>query len=319
MSKKKRKSIVQDKSVDFAHSLEQLTPEQISGDDGHIRRVDVISVARRIMLFVSVAVFFYCCYYMTDRIVSKFKANSGYENLKQIFYGDSSVTADGMLIKSVPDIPISSISGKSYRDAEDKSFGQDFVIKSKLQILKDINPDLYGWIKIDGTRVDYPIVQTKDNEYYLNYTFEKEYLYSGTLFVDCANSKSPADNYNTVIYGHNMSDGSMFNTLYNFRDRNLFKNGLIEIITDDGIYIYEVFSVHTVKETDPYFLTSFADGTEAVAFAESMQSLSIYNKKMEFTENDRFITLSTCTNIRADERFAIHGRLILPPREEIDL
>ena len=76
-----------------------------------------------------------------------------------------------------------------------------------------------------NTSVDYPVVQGKDNDYYLHYTFKKDYLYSGTLFVDYRNSKSLLRNYNTVIYGHNMTDGSMFNTLYNFKDRKFFENG----------------------------------------------------------------------------------------------
>lgn len=299
----------------FANSLDGLMPEDISDIESTKPKFDLSGLIRKVILFTCVAVFVYSSALMIDQLTSKVRANSAYDDIRDIFYDDSGVALDGALVMSVPSSAISPITGNVYEAGSSMTVDDQYLIKSKLDTLKMINSDVYGWIKIDGTRVDYPIVQGEDNDYYLHYTFKKEYMYSGALFVDYANSKSLLENYNTVIYGHNMTDGSMFHTLFNFKDKKFFENGLVEITTDDGLYIYEIFSAHVAKETDPYFVTSFENDEVFVAFAESMQAQSLYTKSIKFTPNDRLLTLSTCTNVRNDERFAVHGRLIYPKVE----
>lgn len=296
----------------LASCLDELTPEDITENAVPKSKPDFFNIARKAMMLACFAVFVYCGGMMADQLMSKARANSAYDDIRELFYDDSGLAPDGALLRSPSASPTKPITGNVYHDDDMQDVDEQFLIRNQLTTLKSINPDIYGWIKIDGTRVDYPIVQGKDNDYYLHYTFKKEYLYSGTLFVDYRNSKSLLRNYNTVIYGHNMTDGSMFNTLYNFKDRKFFENGLIEITTDEGLFIYEVFSAHIVNEKDPYFTTLFEDEEEFIAFAEVMQMQSMYSKNINFAANDRIITLSTCTNVRNYERFAVHARLISP-------
>ena len=308
--KENRKELIEPQTL--ASCLDELSPEDIPENSVPKVRTDPLNVVRKAMLFVCLAVFVYCGGMMVDQLMSKVRANSAYEDLRELFYDDSGLAPDGALLRSPSAAPAKPITGNVYYDEDTQDVDEQFLIRNQLTTLKSINPDIYGWIKIDGTRVDYPVVQGKDNDYYLHYTFKKEYLYSGTLFVDYRNSKSLLRNYNTVIYGHNMTDGSMFNTLYNFKDRKFFENGLIEVTTDEGLFIYEVFSAHVVNEKDPYFVTLFEDEEEFISFAEIMQMQSIYSKNINFAANDRVLTLSTCTNVRNYERFAVHARLISP-------
>lgn len=308
--KENRADIVKERS--FATYLDELLPEDITENPVPKAKPDVFNIVRKLMLFVSLAVFVYCGAMMVDQLMSKVRANSAYEDIRDLFYDDSGLAPDGALLRSPAAVPAKPITGNVYHDEQSQDVDEQFLVRNQLATLKGINPDIYGWIKIDGTRVDYPVVQGKDNDYYLHYTFKKDYLYSGTLFVDYRNSKSLLRNYNTVIYGHNMTDGSMFNTLYNFKDRKFFENGLIEVTTDEGLFIYEVFSAHVVNEKDPYFVTLFEDADDFISFAEVMQMQSIYSKNINFAANDRVLTLSTCTNVRNYERFAVHARLISP-------
>lgn len=308
---KRNRSDVVDETA-FAASLEELTPEDISENELPKANVDITWLIRKGLVMVCTVVFIYSGWLMAHQLTSKVRANNAYDDIRQMFYDDSGLTPDGALVAALQSPVVSPITGNVYEDGGSESVDEQFLIRSKLNTLKAINSDIYGWIKIDGTRVDYPVVQGEDNDYYLRYTFAKDYMYSGALFVDCNNSKSLLENYNTVIYGHNMTDGSMFHTLFNFRDKKFFENGLVEITTDDGLYIYEIFSAHVVNETDPYFITEFENEEAFINFANDMQAQSVYTKKFTFTPDDRILTLSTCTNIRDYERFAVHARLIYP-------
>jgi len=312
-NKRNRNAVIDENA--FALSLEQLAPEDISSEQSESEKTDIANILRKSIMFICVAVFAYSAWLMADQLTSKVRANNAYEDIRDLFYDNSGIAPDGALVTSLQSPVVSPITGNVYDDGGSETVDEQFLIRSKLNTLKSINQDVYGWIKIDGTRVDYPVVQGVDNDYYLHYTFAKQYMYSGALFVDCANSKKLTDNYNTVIYGHNMTDGSMFHTLFNFRDKKFFENGLVEITTDDGLHIYEIFSAHVVHETDPYFVTTFENEEAFIAFANSMQDQSIFTKKLTFTPYDRILTLSTCTNIRDYERFAVHAKLIYPKME----
>ncbi len=188
-------------------------------------------------------------------------------------------------------------------------------MKANLNFLKKINPDIYGYIHIEGTRISFPIVQGEDNEYYLNHAYNNEYVVVGSIYVDYQADRNIENNFNTVLYGHNMQDGNMFNNVTLFYDEEVFNNTLIEIYTFDGIYIYEPFSIFETTKFHNYSQTSFETGEDFVAFCELMQECSARNKdeKMTFTADDRIITLSTCTTSPQTYftgRNALHAKLI---------
>ena len=184
-------------------------------------------------------------------------------------------------------------------------------LKANLTYLKSLYPDIYGYIRVEGTNIDYPIVQCGNNEYYLDHDYKGNYMVHGAIFADYLAGSSMDDNYNTVFYGHNVKSGSMFNNVMNFLDESVFNSKQIVIYTFDGIYTYEPFAIFDTIDTYQYFRMRFADNNDFVSFCEEMQSKSRFNKNMTFTGDDRVITLSTCTNDWSGHgRYALHAKLV---------
>lgn len=188
-------------------------------------------------------------------------------------------------------------------------------MRTNLYYLKAVNPDVYGYIYVDGTRISFPVVKGEDNEYYLKRAYNNEYMVCGAIYADYRNDDDFEANKNVVLYGHNMLDGNMFNNVMLFKDEDVFNSKLIEIYTTDGLYIYEPFAIFKTTYDFPYFRTDFTSDEDFVSFCEQMQELSIHNKNMTFTGQDKIITLSTCTPSSDVEyyfvgRYALHARLV---------
>ena len=156
------------------------------------------------------------------------------------------------------------------------------------------------------------MVWSEDSDFYLRHDFYGKTLASGTLFIDERNSPVISENRNTVIYGHNMGDGSMFASLHDFTSANLFHRATIEIATEDGIYVYKPFSAHESDAYDNYFETDFESDEEFLAFCDQMQFLSPYQTDTKFDKNSKLLTLSTCKNQGGsrDRRYAVHAILV---------
>jgi len=160
--------------------------------------------------------------------------------------------------------------------------------------LSDINPDYIGWIRIEGTKIDYPIVQAKDNEKYLHTTFSSERNASGAIFMDYRCRKG-FESLPAIIYGHNMKDGSMFASLHHYRDRAyLDEHPEIIILTADGNkQVYRVFAAFEADITDPvYHLPNHKQ--------EAVKNYMVARGAPESAE--RFIVLSTCTRSRNEAK-----------------
>ena len=125
-------------------------------------------------------------------------------------------------------------------------------------------------------------MQTSDNEFYLDHIYDGSYRVVGSIFTDWRNNKTIYRNFNTVLYGHNMTDGSMFHDVVAFLNEDVFRNTLIYIYTMDGVYVYEPFSVFETRADYNYFRTEFASTADFIAFAEEMQRNSKFQKNMEF-------------------------------------
>lgn len=192
-----------------------------------------------------------------------------------------------------------------------ESDGEAAQYKAKLDWLKQINPDIYGWITINDSEVDYPIVRGEDNVHYLDHAYTGEYMIVGSIFADYRTNDKIINNYNTVLYGHNMENGSMFHIVELMNeDEKLFDDSRITVYTPDGIYIYAPISVYETNAYDQYFRMRFRSTKEFTDFADAILEKSIHPRSAEFTEFDRILTLSTCTNEAYSGRYALHARLI---------
>lgn len=179
--------------------------------------------------------------------------------------------------------------------------------------LKGENEDIIGWIVVDGTLIDYPILyDTTYNYYYLNHNYEGTSTGYGSIFVLGENAGDFTD-FNTVVYGHNMLDGRMFAQLHRFRDKNFFdSHGQIIVYTPERQLTYQVFAAYRRDNLDIIANTDFSTKALIDEYIESVYAqtdLAQFNPALEVTSSDRIITLSTCIGNPA-YRFVVQGVLV---------
>ena len=177
--------------------------------------------------------------------------------------------------------------------------------------LKKMNADTVGYIKVNNTGVEYVVVKGKDNDYYLNHNFNKEYNIAGWIFADYRNQLDGSDK-NTIIYGHNMKDNSMFGSLTKVLESNWQKdeaNQKILFITERKAYYYQIFSTYMIEPEDYYITTDFSSNDSYLKFLEIIKKRSNNDYQVELNPNDRIITLSTC-NATGSKRIVVHAKRI---------
>lgn len=168
--------------------------------------------------------------------------------------------------------------------------------------LQSINPDVIGWIRVGAVNISYPVTQAKDNEYYLHRTFKKVDNFAGCIFENCTNSPFFTDQ-NTILYGHNMKNGSMFGQLKKFSEQATFdKNPYFWIFTKDFIFQYRIFSSSVVNKIGDPYITRFSKEDFEKYIEKSIASSEIKCGDVQVTTDDRIVTLSTCTGNDATRR-----------------
>lgn len=172
------------------------------------------------------------------------------------------------------------------------------------------NPDTVGWIKVDGTKVNYPIVQAEDNDYYLSHAFNKRSNAGGWVFADYRVDFKDFGR-NTIIYGHNMNNKTMFGSIPNMLYSGYLNNSnnyYIKISTPTSNTVWKVFSVYTIEPEVYYLKTNFR--TEPYdKFLNTLRSRSVYDFGIDVTTDDKILTLSTCDNT-GTKRVAVHAKMI---------
>ena len=175
-------------------------------------------------------------------------------------------------------------------------------------------PDIYAWIRIPGTKVDYPIVQREgDNGYYLNHTIDGKKKTEGSIYTEDYNSKDFGD-ANTVIYGHNMKNGSMFKTLHKYKDKQfLLDNSEIYIYQRDRVLKYKIFAAYIYDNRHLMHSFDFEDENIFRNYLNNVLTKrdmsSNINTNVDVTVSDKIITLSTCNNNDA-QRYLVQAVLL---------
>lgn len=250
------------------------------------------------VLIVSIAVFCFAAYHLYNIYTEYKKGTDEYSQIEQITVTkrDPSNTR-----ASEPDTA----------DTIDTADPEP-PIHVDFKALKNINEDVVGWIYIEALDdVSYPVVQGTDNETYLHTTFEKNQNSAGAIFVDCKNSRDFSD-CNTIMYGHNMKNGSMFGQLKKFiRNQETYeKSKYFWILTPEKNYRYEILSVYTTQvNSDTYML--FRDPSDVFQkYLDTIKSRSeIPTDGTALTSKDRIVTLSTCTGSDSD-RLVVQGKQV---------
>lgn len=175
--------------------------------------------------------------------------------------------------------------------------------------LKRTNPDVVGWLKVNGTNINYPFVQSSDNDYYLTHSFNKSYNGGGWVFLDYRNNGT--NNKNTIIYAHGRSDKTMFGTLKNVLNNgwlNNTNNYVIKLSTETENSLWQIFSVYRIPTTSDYLQTNFNDETEYQNFLDMIKDRSSHNFNTNVASTDNILTLSTCYN--NSDKMVVHAKLI---------
>ena len=203
------------------------------------------------------------------------------------------------------------------RDADSAEVaGPNAQLKPPIEVdfdkLKSVNEDVVGWIYVDALPdISYPIVKGKDNQTYLHQTYEKNYNFAGTIFVDYENSGDFSD-CNTLVYGHNMKNGSMFGHLKKLReDDKLYKQDkYFWILTPERNYRYEIISAYTTGVNSDTYTLFKGPGEEFEKYLETIKGYSeIQTDDTDLTIKDKIVTLSTCTG-NESTRFVVQGKRV---------
>lgn len=184
------------------------------------------------------------------------------------------------------------------------------LINVDFKELKERNKDTVAWIQVGGTNINYPVVQTKDNSYYLTHSFDKKYTDAGWVFMDYRNNSTTFDK-NTIIYAHARKDRTMFGSLKNILTNDWYKNKdnhIIKLSTETENTLWQVFSVYHINTETYYLTTKFSNDTEYKEFIKTIKNRTALYFNTTVTENDKILTLSTCYNKK--QKVVLHAKLI---------
>lgn len=177
--------------------------------------------------------------------------------------------------------------------------------------LKALNEDVIGWIEIPDTEISYPLMHGEDDQYYLKHTFSGNKNSAGSIFIETLNKPDFSERH-TIIYGHNMKNGSMFGGLKEYRNASyLVDHPMVYIDLEDGTHAYEIFSCYETPANSNTYTIGFASKPDAryEQFVQTLKNSSAYDTGIDVSKNDRVITLSTCTK-RSENRFVVHAKRI---------
>lgn len=269
------------------------------------------SVVRLLLILVFAGVFAFSLYKVAG-ILLEYKAGKDiYEEVREV----KTVREVKRPAKPVPE-PVSSRDFSAYEHEEKLSFlhtNIDYLLVPKYSLdfdaLLEINPEVIGWILIEDTYVDYPVVQGADNVYYLRHAASGEANNAGSIFADHRN-KAPFSERNTILYGHNQRNLQMFHELLSYQNKEYMdQHPYVNVYLPDGsMLIYRVYSCHIEAGIQSYTF-QFADDQAFMEFAAYTRETSLYDTGVPLFPDSRILTLVTCTDDADENRVVVHAVL----------
>lgn len=202
-------------------------------------------------------------------------------------------------------------------EEEDKSKTSDYWKYIKLPLidvdfteLKAENSDTVAFLKVSGTNINYPVVQTDNNEFYLNHSFNKKQNDAGWVFSDYRNRVDDLKD-NTIIYAHGRVNKTMFGSLKNIFESSWYKdtdNFVVHLATPNNSYLFQIFSVYKIPTETYYLTTNFGTKESFKKFIKTLTDRSEYDFNVNVTTDDKLLTLSTCYD--KNTKVVLHAKLI---------
>lgn len=208
--------------------------------------------------------------------------------------------------ETIPSVPVSSGYPAVYNTIAADTVDVSAWPQVDFSQLAEINSDIMGWIYIEGTKINYPVVQEENNRYYLNRLFDGSYNASGCIFLDCRSSSDFSDRH-SIIYGHHMKDNSMFAGLVQYKKQAFYdEHPVALLVTPEAYYKIQFFSGY-VSDTwsDAWDLN--IDEAEFAGWLNDLQDKSCFEASATPAMTDRIITLSTCSYEFDSAKFVLHG------------
>ena len=183
-----------------------------------------------------------------------------------------------------------------------------FLLDMDLSVLRETNEDVLGWIHIPGTPIDFPLMDSADNADYLNTTWDGKSSSLGSIFLECMNDPNLQD-FNTIVYGHNIRGGKMFGSLHWYRDLAYRdEHPHVYIVTDGSVRRYEIFAAYEAPVTSDTYRLYFRDEAQKLASLEHYVGSSVWHTDTELGVEDYILTLSTCTGTgRYETRWVVQA------------
>lgn len=247
-------------------------------------------IFRIALLCVCIAIFLVSAVMLVDILIGYAKADDFYDEInKEMSVSDENGDGD-----------------------EGKAPQRLVEISKKVIELKAQYPDVVGYVNVPTLGIAYPVVQTDNNDYYLTHLINGEESTSGSVFLDYRIDKDPLKTKNTVLYGHNMNDGSMFHKVEEFfMDKSLFDGAVVEYVTEDGVFIYEPLALYRCDAFYPFFMHEFSSDEAYLDFCDMVSEKGFYLSDAEYDENSSLISFATCVNslTTKNARYVYHAVL----------
>lgn len=251
------------------------------------------------VLTVGVVLILGSAVYLGRILLEYYKGDSQYNALKkQVFAGtENGAGQDGD----------TSSEGADSQTGEGPDADDIAVCRAVAQLAKE-NEDVVGWLAFDNVEISYPIMQGEDNDEYLHHTYSGEYNSAGSIFMEALNHADFQDSH-TIVYGHNMKNGSMFGRLKKYKTDDFYDmNQYFTIYTADKVMRYQIFAYYDISQYGDVYDIYFESAEEWGQLIANMQKRSYYNTKVPVSTGDKIVTLSTCSS--EDNRFVVNAKRI---------
>lgn len=282
------------------------------------RKLGVNGFIRMVAVCVCIGIFAFSLFKICERMNDLSAAKRAYDRIND--FGDDCVVSHPRQVRRVAtSLDLLSYLGSGgggieTLDTETQNY-YDEIRETVLEIQADY-PDCVGFIIVSGTKISYPVMKSDNEDFYLTHLYTGEPSKAGAIYMDSRLSDNFDANMNTVIYGHCMTNGTMFRGIKLFFDSEYRYSRAqemeITIVTADGVYIYEYFSGY--RSEGNYFVSRFENDGQNTAyynFLKNIRALNTIYKDTSYNANSRIVTLVTCTNLasKPDERYVLHGIL----------
>lgn len=287
------------------------------------------TIVRKVLTGLFLAGFAVCVAWLTVYFVQTKQAEAEFEAMKESYVAEQPVATEQPTVTKAPEQPTTpeasteasaEVQTTEAPVAASKYPGLDGYDVPQLDIdfealRKDTNEHIYAWIRVPGTVIDYPIVQHPElPDYYLDYNLDGTKGYPGGIYTQLYNSKDWTDP-NTVIYGHNMKNGTMFAGLHQYEDSEFFKEyPYVYIYSEDKIRVYQVFAAYEYSDVN---LVTYFGLPGVMTYEEYLASIyeldginNNFNTDIQVTTEDKIVTLLTCISTKPTMRYLVQAVLV---------